>query len=70
MSGAYNYLDGKVKGPDRSTVGDVSGYWHSAMEYSDRSTGKKSIIFDASTARSAEKSVLPEAQQEENESRR
>jgi hypothetical protein len=40
------------------------------MEYSDRKTGKKQVIFDPSTAHVAPKNVLPESEQEENESRR
>lgn len=40
------------------------------MNYKDNSTGKKRTIFDAATAAVVPKTVLPEDQQEQNESRR
>jgi hypothetical protein len=69
ISGGYNAIHGPVKGPDNYHVGDINGHWHDVIEYSDKKKGK-SVMFDAKTAKNAPKSVLPEEQQEENESRR
>jgi hypothetical protein len=44
--------------------------WSGAIEFSDKETGKKTTFFDAADATSVAKSVLPEADQEEYESRR
>lgn len=59
-----------VKGPGKSDVGEVSGRWNSVIEYADKKSGKKGVLFDANTAKSVPKTVLPESEQEENESRR
>jgi hypothetical protein len=40
------------------------------MEYTDKKTGNRSVLFDANSATYVPKSVLPEEQQEERESRR
>jgi hypothetical protein len=40
------------------------------MEYSDRKSGKKRVLFDPAQADVAPKNVIPEAEQEEYESRR
>lgn len=63
-------IEGAVKGPGRSDVGTVSGHWSDIMEFSDKKTGKKRVLFDPSAAPVAPKNVLPESEQEENESRR
>jgi len=63
-------IEGAVKGPGRTDVGTVSGHWSDIMEFTDKKTGKKRVIFDPSTAASAPKNVLPESEQEEYESRR
>lgn len=70
ISGGYNAIGGHVKGPGNSTLGEVTGHWSDAMEYSDKKSGKKRVLFDPKTAKSVPKSVLPESEQEENESRR
>lgn len=69
ISGGYNVIFGQVKGPDNYHVGDISGHWHDKIEYQDKKKGK-SVRFDAKTAKNVPKSVLPESEQEENESRR
>lgn len=48
----------------------MSGHWSDVMEFSDKKTGKKRVIFDPSTASVAPKNVIPESEQEENESQR
>lgn len=70
ISGGYNVINGHVKGPGRSEVGELTGHWHSTMDFADRKTGKKTTLFDASKARNTPKTVIPESEQEENESRR
>ena len=40
------------------------------MEFSDKKTGKKSVMFDPARANVVPKSVLPESEQEEYESQR
>jgi hypothetical protein len=70
LSGGYNAINGSVKGPGKSDIGEITGYWHSVMEYRDRKTGGKSVLFDASTAKTVPKTVAPESEQEEYESRR
>jgi len=44
--------------------------WSGAIEFTDKETGKTQTLFDAAGANSVAKSVLPEDQQEEYESRR
>ncbi|GFZ49468.1 Oxysterol-binding protein homolog 6 [Saitozyma sp. JCM 24511] len=70
ISGGYHHIQGMVKGPGKSDVGEVSGRWNSVIEYADKKSGKKGVLFDANTAKSVPKTVLPESEQEENESRR
>lgn len=59
-----------MRGPNKSDEGDVTGHWNSSMEYVDKKTGKKRILFDAAKAKVVPKTVIPESEQEENESRR
>ncbi len=40
------------------------------MEFKDKSSGSKQVLFDVATATTVPKKVLPESEQEENESRR
>lgn len=70
ISGGYNAIAGKVTGPGRSAVGDISGHWSSQIEYSDKKTGERKVLFDPAKAKTVPKSVLPESEQEETESRR
>jgi hypothetical protein len=70
ISGGYNGIGGHVKGPGRKELGEVSGHWSSAMEYHDKKSGKQRVLFDPAQATVVPKNVLPESEQEENESRR
>jgi hypothetical protein len=70
ISGGYNLIAGKVKGPNKVDLGDVSGMWSGAIDFTDKETGKKTTLFDAAVSSSVAKSVLPEADQEEYESRK
>ena len=63
-------IEGTVRGPGRTEIGTVSGHWSDIMEYSNRKTGEKRVLFDPSSATIAPKNVLPESEQEEYESRR
>lgn len=63
-------ISGKVVGPGRSDIGEISGHWSSAIEFKDKDTKEKKVLFDPSTSRVAPKKVLPESEQEEYESRR
>ncbi|WRT68343.1 uncharacterized protein IL334_005319 [Kwoniella shivajii] len=70
ISGGYNVIGGKVSGPGSSDVGEVSGHWSSAIEFADKKTKEKRVVFDPSRAKVVPKNVLPESEQEEYESRR
>ncbi|WVQ68118.1 uncharacterized protein L199_006324 [Kwoniella botswanensis] len=70
ISGGYNVISGKVTGPGRTDIGDLSGHWSSAMDYTDKKTKQKRTVFDPAKARVVPKNVLPESEQEEYESRR
>lgn len=70
ISGGYNAIAGHITGPANSNVGDISGFWSSSMEFKDAKTGKKDVLFDVNTVKAVEKTVLPESEQEKNESRR
>ena len=63
-------ISGKVVGPGRSDIGEISGHWSSAIEFKDKETKEKKVLFDPSNSRVAPKKVLPESEQEEYESRR
>lgn len=69
VSGGYNIIAGRIKGPNKSDVGELSGMWSGAIDFTSKS-GKKSTLFDSATAKAVPKSVLPESMQEEYESRR
>lgn len=69
ISGGYNQIGGKVNGP-KGPIGDISGMWSANIDYTDKATGKKTTVFNAETADSVAKSVLPESEQEPLESRR
>ncbi|OWT39054.1 oxysterol-binding protein family [Cryptococcus neoformans] len=70
ISGGYNVISGKVVGPGKSDIGEISGHWSSAIEFKDKETKEKKVLFDPSNSRVAPKKVLPESEQEEYESRR
>ena len=69
ISGGYNAIAGSVKGPN-GAVGDLTGHWNTSIEYCDKKTGKKEVVFDAGSVKHAPKAILPEEEQEDNESRR
>lgn len=68
ISGGYNAIAGHVRGPEGS-AGEITGHWDGLMEFKDKG-GKKQTLFDATRAQVRPKTVLPEEQQEANESRR
>lgn len=68
ISGGYNAIAGHVRGPEGS-AGEITGHWDGLMEFKDKG-GKKQTLFDATRAQVRPKTVLPEDQQEANESRR
>ncbi|ORY35465.1 hypothetical protein BCR39DRAFT_509863 [Naematelia encephala] len=70
ISGGYNVISGHVKGPNRTEVGEIHGHWSSKMEFVEKKSGTRDILFDPARASVVPKSVLPESEQEENESRR
>lgn len=70
ISGGYNLIGGRVKGPGGRDLGELSGMWSGVMDFADKDTSKKAAIFDAHNSKTAPKSVLPEEEQEVNESRR
>lgn len=69
LSGGYNAIAGTIRGPGSATAGEITGHWDSVMDYKDKS-GKKQTLFDATHAKNRPKTVLPEQEQESNESRR
>ncbi|WWC63210.1 uncharacterized protein I303_105810 [Kwoniella dejecticola CBS 10117] len=70
ISGGYNVISGKVTGPGRTDIGDLSGHWSSAMDYTDKKSKERKTVFDPAKAKVVPKNVLPESEQEEYESRR
>ncbi|WWC90766.1 uncharacterized protein L201_005703 [Kwoniella dendrophila CBS 6074] len=70
ISGGYNVIAGKVTGPGRTDIGELSGHWSSAMDFTDKKTKQKRTVFDPTRAKVIPKNVLPESEQEEYESRR
>ncbi|CAH7688287.1 hypothetical protein PPACK8108_LOCUS23230 [Phakopsora pachyrhizi] len=68
FGGEYNAIGGKVR--DKSgVVGEIFGKWNEVMELR-RTKGKTELMFDASKAQVTQKTVLPESEQDWNESRR
>ena len=69
FTGTYNAIAGKVTRGGKS-VGDLSGKWNEVMEYKHAKSGETDVLFDAKTANMAQKTVRPEEEQDEFESRR
>jgi len=73
FSGAYNTIQGKVKGPS-GDIGEVTGKWSDQIYFSRKGSshhhGDKELIFDAYKATAVKKDIAPESEQMENESRR
>lgn len=70
FSGTYNTIGGKIKCISTGEcLYDISGKWTDVM-YLKKKNGEREVFFDARTAAITRKIVAPEAQQNENESRR
>ncbi|KDN45068.1 Oxysterol-binding protein [Tilletiaria anomala UBC 951] len=69
FSGTYNAIGGKVTHKGKA-VGELSGKWSDQLDYKHIATGDTDVLFDVKGESIADKIVRPEAEQEENESRR
>ncbi|KAL9939331.1 hypothetical protein V8E36_002144 [Tilletia maclaganii] len=68
FTGSYNAIGGKVSHKNK-TIGEITGKWSESMDFKP-SKGETKQLFNARTAKFVEKSVIPESEQEEFESRR
>jgi len=71
FSGNYNSLAGKIR--SRTTeVGEIGGRWSHVMDFKFTKTGARRVLFDVAKDgdKLAAKHVVPEEEQEPNESRR
>ncbi|CEH14170.1 Oxysterol-binding protein [Ceraceosorus bombacis] len=69
FTGTYNAIAGKVTRGSKH-IGDISGKWNESMEYKNVKSGETEELFNAKTAKIIQKTVRPEEEQEEFESRR
>lgn len=69
FTGTYNAIDARIQQGNKP-IGELNGKWSDVMYYKNTVTGETYTMFDAKSAKSVEKSVLPIEQQEPNESRR
>ena len=70
FSGTYNAIHGKVKG-QQGEIGEVTGKWSDQIYFArGKHHGNGELLFDAENATAVKKSVIPDAEQQENESRR
>ncbi|PWN52897.1 Oxysterol-binding protein [Violaceomyces palustris] len=69
FTGTYNAIGGKVTRSGKA-VGEITGKWNEVMDFKDSSTGKTEELFNSHNAQTVQKEVIPEDQQEPNESRR
>lgn len=70
FTGTYNAIAGRVTHKGKH-IGDISGKWNEEMDYkSNKNGGDSRVLFDAKKATFVEKSVAPESEQDEFESRR
>lgn len=69
FTGTYNAIAGKVTNSGKS-IGEISGKWNESMEYKNTKTGDTEVLFDAKSAKTVQKIVRPEEEQDEFESRR
>lgn len=67
FTGTYNAISGKVVKAGK-TVGELHGKWNETMEYKHSKTGETEVLFDATKAKTAQKTVRPETEQEDYES--
>lgn len=71
ISGTYNAIQGQVKTISTNTVlYEISGKWNEVIEITNVRTGKKEVLFDATTAKPYPPLVRPVDEQGELESRR
>jgi len=70
ISGGYNVINGHVKGPGNKEIGEITGHWSETVDFHEKKSGTRYTLFDPSQAKIVPKCVLPESEQEENESRR
>ncbi|KAI8092953.1 uncharacterized protein BX664DRAFT_328581 [Halteromyces radiatus] len=71
FSGQWNSLVGKIKKESTQEVlYEISGQWSNEIYIKNYKTSQKDVLFDAKTAVAVPKTVLPEDQQKEYESRR
>ncbi len=71
ISGTYNAIFGEIKNESTGEVlYELTGKWNEVMEIKDVRTGKKSVFFDAFTAKPVAPKVRPIEEQGEFESRR
>ncbi|PWN25595.1 Oxysterol-binding protein [Jaminaea rosea] len=69
FTGTYNAIAGRVTHSGKH-IGDISGKWSDEMDYKEAKGGASRELFNAKKAQFAQKSVRPEEEQEEFESRR
>lgn len=71
FSGTYNAISGRIR-HNSVDVGEISGRWSHVMDFKSAKNGSKRVLFDAvkDGQNVSPKWVLPEDQQEPNESRR
>ncbi|CAO1635689.1 unnamed protein product [Parajaminaea phylloscopi] len=69
FTGTYNAIAGRVTHSGKH-IGDISGKWSDEMDYKNTKTGSTTELFNARKATFATKSIRPESEQEEFESRR
>ncbi|CAG8765379.1 13386_t:CDS:2, partial [Acaulospora morrowiae] len=71
FTGAYNSIYGKIK---RESTGEalyeITGKWSDIMYIKNLETGQKEVLFSVQDSKICQKTVAPEGEQEENESRR
>lgn len=67
FTGTYNAISGKVTRAHK-TIGELSGKWNETMEYKHSKSGETEVLFDATKAVTARKTVRPMDEQEEFES--
>jgi hypothetical protein len=70
VGGTYNAIAGTIKNDAGQTLFEIGGMWTGEMTIKDMTTGKKSVLFDASTARSTPPIVRPLEEQDERESQK
>lgn len=71
FSGIYNAIGGRVR-HGQTEIGEIGGRWSHVMDFKPAKTNQRRVLFDVAKdgAKLASKSVVPEDQQEPNESRR